>query len=110
MSARTTRPSECSPRALARFARKVDRQWMKGAPAPMPKHWRDVCGLALAMAPQSAGDPLFHRALVAALRFALPRREELSASVDVWARDPRNLAALAVDLLPVIRTHARRPA
>jgi len=107
VSARTTGPSECSHRALARFAHKVDRQWIKGAPASMPKHWRAVCGLALAMEPRRGADPLFHRAVVASLRFALPHRAEQSTSIDVWARDPRNLAALAVDLLPVIRTHAR---
>lgn len=27
-------------------------------------------------------------------------------SIDTWASDPRNVAALAVDLLPVIRKHA----
>ena len=48
----------------ARFAHKIDRQWQKGAPAPMPKRWRTVCGIALAMAPQSADDPKFHRAVV----------------------------------------------
>jgi len=90
----------------ARFAHKIDRQWQKGAPAPMPKRWRTVCGIALAMAPQSADDPKFHRAVVAALRFARPVMRRQWTSIDTWASDPRNVAALAVDLLPVIRKHA----
>ncbi len=98
-----------SARELARFTHKIDRQWMKGAPASMPKHWRRVCDLALAMAPESADDPKFHRAVAASLRFALPYKRGQRSSVDTWAADPRNVAALAVDLLPVIRTHARGP-
>jgi len=106
----TKTTATAADRRTARFVHKIDRQWQKGAPAPMPKHWRTVCGLALSMAPRSAADPKFHRALVAALRFATPRRTEQTRDVrelDEWSRDPRNVAALAVDLLPVIRAHAR---
>jgi hypothetical protein len=102
----TTVPTT-SARELARFTHKIDRQWQKGTPAPRPKHWRTVCGIALAMAPRSATDPKFHRAIVAALRFARPAFSKQWSSIDQWAADPRNIAALAVDLLPVIRTHAR---
>ena len=101
----TTSTTPAMTRAHARLCHKVDRQWMKGAPAPMPKHWRTVCGAALAMAPKAGADPKFHRALVASLRFALPRGQR--SSLDAWTSDPLNLAALAVDLLPVIRKHAR---
>lgn len=77
---------------------------------PMPKHWRAVCDAAVAARPQLAGDEVFQRAVVAALRFALPRADEAPTSareLDDFASDPKSLAALAVDLLPVIRRHAR---
>lgn len=95
-------------RARARFAHKVDRQWQKGPPAPMPKHWRLACDVAVAMAPALSGDPIFHRAMVASLRFATPRMRGQWSAIDVWASDPVNVATLALDLLPVIRTHAAR--
>ncbi len=105
--ARNLRHQPTTDRAAARFAHKVDRQWRKGAPAPMPKHWRAVCGLALEMAPQRANDPVFHRAVVASLRFARPVMRRQWTSIDTWASDPRNVALLAVDLYPVVRRHAR---
>lgn len=95
--------------ARARFAHKIDRRWQKGAPAPMPKFWRLVCDLALAANPRKASDEHFHRAVVASLRFSLPRAagtEGASREMEVWARDPRNVADLAVDLYTVIRSHS----
>lgn len=95
-------------RTTARFAHKIDRQWQKGAPRSMPRHWRMVCLLALASAPERAEDAKFHRAVVAALRFALPHPGEADRTTAAWAANPENIAALAVDLYPVIRAHARK--
>lgn len=97
--------------ARARFAHKIDRRWQKGAPASMPKFWRLVCDLALAAAPHRAHDEHMHRAVVASLRFSLPRApgtEGASREMNAWARDPRNVADLAGSLYDVIRARTTK--
>lgn len=89
-------------RERASFARRIDRQWQKGPPASMPKHWREVCDAALTRAPRLADDPLYHRAVVAALRFAKPRRTPGSATTNAWAADPFNAADLALSMHSVL--------
>jgi hypothetical protein len=105
--AATKPPPGARARARARFAHKVDRRWWASPDRrPLPKHWRLVCDLALAMSPRHAHDPIFHRAVAAALSFATPRRDERTRDVrevDAWARDPWNLASLAVDLMTMLR-------
>lgn len=102
------KPTTTRARARARLCHKVDRLWTARAGAgPMPRRWREVCAWALVFAPKAGGDPKFHRAIVAALGFAKPYVRGQWSSIDAWAKDPANVAALAVDLLPVIRAHAR---